>query len=164
MPGPGAGDERQCVKSGCILASREDDRGAEAGITPPGLCVASMTNQAQRPPGTPRSASPRRIARDPGNSADNLGLIVLDQFRTVASVHCRRSSGLIEYPLPTRLGHSNCHAAMACLGKAVIHSRCLNNSGIVPKGAAAGLGVVPAAGPNHWLSSNLVAFRGASLT
>ena len=101
-----------------------------------------MTNQAQRPPGTPRSASPRIIAPNPGNSADNLGLIVLDQFQTVASVHCRHSSGLIEYPLPTRLRHSNCHAAMACLGKAVIHSRCLNNSGIVPKGAAAGLGVL----------------------
>src|SRR5208337_454534 len=60
-----------------------------------------MTNQAQRPPGTPRSASPRRIAPNPGDSADNLGLIVLDQFRTVASVHCRHSSGLSEWPLPT---------------------------------------------------------------
>ena len=38
MPGRGAGYERQCVEPGCILASREDDRGAEAGLTPPGLC------------------------------------------------------------------------------------------------------------------------------
>ena len=38
MPGRGAGHEHQCVEPGCILASREDDRGAEAGITPPGLC------------------------------------------------------------------------------------------------------------------------------
>ncbi len=38
VPGRGAGGERQCVKSACILASWEDDREAEAGITPPGLC------------------------------------------------------------------------------------------------------------------------------
>ena len=38
MPGRGAGHDRQCVEPGCILASREDDRGAEAGLTPPGLC------------------------------------------------------------------------------------------------------------------------------
>src|ERR1019366_2299634 len=50
----------------------------------PPAFVASTTNQAQRPQGTPRSASPRRIAPNPGNSADNLGLIVLDQFRTTA--------------------------------------------------------------------------------
>jgi len=38
MPGRGAGHDRQCVEPGCILASREDDWGAEAGLTPPGLC------------------------------------------------------------------------------------------------------------------------------
>jgi hypothetical protein len=38
MPGWGAGHERQCVEPGCILASREDDRGAEAGLTLPFLC------------------------------------------------------------------------------------------------------------------------------
>jgi len=46
--------------------------------------VASTTNHAQAPQGIPRSASPRRITPNTGNSADNLGLIVLDQFRTTA--------------------------------------------------------------------------------